>query len=198
MKKEWIEQIIAIEWEMFQKTQNVGGRAWCQDDYKQFDGNRRAQFVNWDEKTLRLYLQDLKEAEKAGRNLVTLKYAYMMETTSPAEYEQLKARLPEVDAEKRQLIERMAEMTACWCEEFAVQYPDVARRGRPPRTEADAPGITSAQTYCRGELSTYSLETLRSLQEVYEQYEKEQTNLFEKTVDNEMRFILGKGLNGNA
>ena len=198
MKNELIEQIIAIEWEMFQKTQNVGGRAWCQDDYKQFDGNRRAQFVNWDEKTLQLYLQDLKEAEQAGRNLVTLKYAYMMETTSPAEYEQLKARLPEVDAEKRQLIERMAEMTASWCEEFAVQYPDVARRGRPPRTEADAPGITSAQTYCRGELSTYSLETLKSLFAVYEQYEKEETNLFEKTVENEMRFILGKDLNGNV
>ena len=198
MKNELIEQIIAIEWEMFQKTQNVGGRAWCQDDYKQFDGNRRAQFVNWDEKTLQLYLQDLKEAEQAGRNLVTLKYAYMMETTSPAEYEQLKARLPEVDSEKRQLIERMAEMTASWCEEFAVQYPDVARRGRPPRTEADAPGITSAQTYCRGELSTYSLETLKSLFEVYEQYEKEEMNLFEKTVENEMRFILGKDLNGNV
>ncbi len=196
MKNELIEQIIAMEWEMFQNTQNVGGRAWCQDDYKQFDGNRRAQFVNWDEKTLQLYLQDLKEANEAGRNLVTLKYAYMMETTSPAEYLLLKARLPEISEEKRKLVDQMAEMTASWCEEFAFQYPDVARCGRPPRTEADAPGITSAQTYCRGELFTYGLETLKSLYAVYEQYEKEGLNLFEKTVDNEMRFVVGRGLEG--
>ena len=80
MKNELINQIIATEWEMFQKTQNVGGRAWCQDDKVQFDANRRAQFEIWDEKTLQSYLHDLQEAESAGQNPVTLKYAYMMET----------------------------------------------------------------------------------------------------------------------
>lgn len=189
MKDEYIEQILAIEWDMFQKTQNIGGRAWCQNDHLQFDANRMAQFINWDEQTLALYLKDLKEAEGRGENLVTLKYAYMMESTSPAEFQQLKGRLPAVSAEKQQLAERMAEMTARWCEEFAARNPALARRGRPARTEADRPGVTSAQTYSRGELFTYSLETLKSLLAVYEQYEKEQVNFFEKTVDNEIRLI---------
>lgn len=194
MKNELINQIIAMEWEMFQQTQNVGGRAWCQDDYKQFDGNRRAQFENWDEKTLQLYLGDLQEAESAGQNPVTLKYAYMMETTAPAEYLLLKDRLPEISEEKRALIDHLAEMTASWCEEFAAAYPNLGRHGRPARSEADAPGITSAQTYCRGELSTYSLETLQSLCEVYERFAKEHTNLFEKSVESEMKFVWNKSL----
>lgn len=194
MKNELINQIIAIEWEMFQKTQNVGGRAWCQDDQVQFDANRRAQFEIWDEKTLALYLRDLQEAERVGQNPVTLKYAYMMETTAPVEYLMLKDRLPEVDDEKRALIDRMAEMTASWCEEFASAYPKLAGRGRPARSEADGPGVTSAQTYCRGELSTYSLDTLQSLYAVYEQYAAEGRNLFENSVENEMRLLLGKSL----
>ena len=194
MKNELINQIIAMEWEMFQQTQNVGGRAWCQDDKVQFDANRMAQFDIWDEKTLQLYFNDLQEAERIGQNLVTLKYAYMMETTAPAEFLLLKDKLPEIDEEKRTLIDRMAEMTASWCEQFAVIYPNLARHGRPPRSEVDAPGITSAQTYCRGELSTYSLETLQSLYKTYEQFADDQKNLFEKSVENEMRFLLNKSL----
>ena len=194
MKNELINQIIAEEWDMFQKTQNVGGRAWCQDDQIQFDANRRAQFDTWDEKTLQLYQKDLLEAKEEGQNPVTLKYAYMMETTSPAEYLLLKDRLPVVDEEKRGYIDRMAEMTAIWCEEFALRYPKLARHGRPARSEMDAPGITSAQTYCRGELSTYSLETLKSLAAIYEDYAAKQENLFEKSVENEMQFLLHKSL----
>lgn len=194
MKKEYIDQIIAMEWEMFQRTQNKGGRAWCQDDQIQFDANRRAQFENWDEKTLASYLKDLQEAEEAGLNPVTLKYAYMMETTAPDEYLMLKDRLPEISEEKRALIDRLAEMTADWCEQFAISYPKLARRGRPARPLADAPHITSAQTYCAGELATYSLETLKNLYAIYEQYAAEGQNLFERSVENEMRLLLGKSL----
>ncbi len=194
MKNELIDQIIAMEWEMFQQTQNVGGRAWCQDDKVQFDANRRAQFEIWDEKTLRLYLTDLEKAQYENQNLVTLKYAYMMETTSPEEYALLKDRLPEIGEDKRWFIDHMAEMTASWCEGFAAQYPNLGRRGRPARPIPEAPGITSAQTYCMGELSTYSLETLKSLYEIYKQYEAEHKNLFEKSVENEMRLLLHKSL----
>ena len=88
----------------------------------------------------------------------------------------------------------MAEMTASWCEEFAVQYPNLGRRGRPARPIPEAPGITSAQTYCAGELSTYSLETLKNLYEIYGQYAKENKNLFEKSVENEISFLLHKSL----
>ena len=194
MKEELINQIIAEEWEMFQNTQNVGGRAWCQDDKVQFDANRRAQFEIWNENTLRLYLIDLEKAKNENQNLVTLKYAYMMETTAPEEYELLKDRIPEIDEEKREYIERMSEMTASWCEQFAVHYPNLASHSRPARPIPSAPRITSALTYCKGELSTYSLETLKSLNVIYEQYAAEQKNLFEKSVEKEIWFLLHKSL----
>lgn len=194
MKNELIEQIISEEWEMFQNTQNIGGRAWCQDDYRQFVGNRRAQFENWDEETLRLYSGDLQDAKDAGKNLVTLKYAYMMESTSPAEYLLIKDQLPAISEEKRWYISRMAEMTASWCEQFALEYPKLAARSRPARSGSDGPGITSAQTYCAGELSTYSLPTLKSLYSVYERYAEEGRNLFLESVEKEIRYLLSKSL----
>ena len=194
MKNEFIDQIIEIEWNMFQETENAGGRAWCQDDRVQFNANRKAQFVLWDERTLRLYLKDLEEARDKGQNPVAWKYAYMMETTSPAEYQLIKNMLPEVPEENRTYIERMSEMTASWCEQFAESYPKLALRGRPARTASDCPGVTSAQTYCRGELSTYGTETLKSLYEMYKGYEEEGRNLFELSVEKEMQFLLGKSL----
>ena len=73
MREQIIRTIVDIEWEMFQKTQNVGGRAWCQDDRHQFESNRLGQFRQWDEKTLSLYLEDLKRAECEDKNLVAFK-----------------------------------------------------------------------------------------------------------------------------
>ena len=122
MKNELINQIIAMEWEMFQKTQNVGGRAWCQDDKVQFDANRRAQFEIWDEKTLQSYLHDLQEAESTGQNPVTLKYAYMMEYTAPEEYERIRGILPGISEEKESLISEILRLSLKETEEFFEKY----------------------------------------------------------------------------
>ncbi len=58
----------------------------------------------WNLETLEAYLQDVKEAEHAGRNLVSEKYGYMMEHTSPAEYLQIKKLLPDVGKTKEKVI----------------------------------------------------------------------------------------------
>ena len=34
--KQLIEEIIDIEWDMFQHVDNIGGRASCQDDFETF------------------------------------------------------------------------------------------------------------------------------------------------------------------
>ena len=66
-----VNDIISREWAMFQKTQNIGGRAACQDQFDTFYVNRYAQHSAWSAETLESYRNDLIAAEMAGRNLIT-------------------------------------------------------------------------------------------------------------------------------
>ncbi len=87
-KKAVIEKIISIEWTMFDAVENISGRASCQDDYDTFRIMRKSQLEAWNAETLESYLNDLKTAQENGRNLLSEKYAFMMEYTSPDEFEQ--------------------------------------------------------------------------------------------------------------
>ena len=46
-KQEKIEKLIQMEWEDFQKVNNEGGRASCQDDPETFFIMRRSHFAPW-------------------------------------------------------------------------------------------------------------------------------------------------------
>ena len=94
MKEQLIEKIVELEWQQFQKVQNEGGRASCQDNRPTFNIMRTSQFLVWKMEILESYYQDLQDAESKGWNLLTEKYARMMESTAPVQYEQLKERLP--------------------------------------------------------------------------------------------------------
>ena len=73
-----VNDIIEREWEMFQKTQNIGGRAACQDQFDTFYANRYSQHSIWQPDTLESYRNDLIAAGMAGRNLIAEKYGYMI------------------------------------------------------------------------------------------------------------------------
>ena len=93
-----IKEIVQTEWAMFDRVSNAGGRAGCQDDWETFDIMRRSQFVVWDRVSLESYRNDLQQAEKQGRNLLTEKYAYMMQDTCPEEYQKIEKELPVLSA----------------------------------------------------------------------------------------------------
>ncbi|MGE4487789.1 MAG: DUF4125 family protein, partial [Synergistaceae bacterium] len=42
-----IESIIQMEWEFFDKVENEGGRASCQDNWETFSKMRRSQYMAW-------------------------------------------------------------------------------------------------------------------------------------------------------
>ena len=190
--EELLQEIVAREWEMFHNTQSVGGPAWCQNEPEQFAIQRRSQFLGWDEATLRSWLEDLKAAEAAGKNLIAYKYAYMMESTDPAGFAALKDKLPPVDDEKRALVEELVGQTLTWCEAFQEKYPHISGRGRPLRSSSDSPYDTSVETYSRGEFKTYGLETLRLLCARFRVLAAEGRNIHEETVAREMA-LQGKG-----
>ena len=150
-----IDEVIEREWEQFQYVQNEGGRESCQDDHETFVIMRKSQFMNWTQELLESYRQDLIEAEAAHWNLLTEKYARMMESTAPERYAELADILPKRSKERIQMQEEMIAQQIRWEEDFAAKFPGVASTGRVIHTSEDTPWDTSIETYARGEISTY-------------------------------------------
>jgi hypothetical protein len=159
-KEELLEEIIEIEWNMLQNVANIGGKASCQEDPATFRVMRTSQGISWSEDTLQSYLSDLKEAESKGRNLLSEKYARMMESTSPSEYANIAHLIPPMDPEVPPLIDQIVKIMLDWEEETSQKFPYLRSRGRPIHRSEDSQMVTSFETYLRGELQTYSKKTL--------------------------------------
>lgn len=175
-----IGKIVKLEWEMFQKVRNTGGRASCQDDFETFDIMRKSQFSVWREDVLNSYWKDLTEGEKQGRNLIMEKYAYMMESSSKEEYETIKDDLPLVSEEKAKIIEGVVSIQVEWREEFSSNYPYLSKQARLIHTSEDEENNISFETYLRGELKTYSLETLVRYATMVVDFAKQGINMVEE------------------
>lgn len=92
--------LVEREWNFFQDTHNMGGRASCQNDPATFAIMRKSQFVCWPMDALQAYAADLDQALAEGRNPVMEKYAYMMRRTHPAEFAAMAHLLPSVSGHK--------------------------------------------------------------------------------------------------
>lgn len=154
------DRIVELEFMLFDKTNNEGGRANCQDDWGTFSLMRRSQYYTWPMELLNTILVDYSESIKNGRNVVSEKYGYMMETTAPLEYEKIKDKIPVVSDDKKAVIKAISEIQVGWMEKFAKDYPSLATNARIIHTSEDTEYNTSYETYLRGELSTYHDDTL--------------------------------------
>ena len=154
--EELVDAVVMLEWNAFDKVQNVGGRAGCQDDWETFQIMRKSQYLTWNKKMLVQYRLDFEAANTAGRNLISEKYARMMESTVPEEYKAIERELPVIPEEKKAIMEGIISIQVQWMEEFAAKYPGLAKNARIIHTSEDKPWDTSYETYLRGELGTYS------------------------------------------
>ncbi len=154
------KELIKTEWDLFQRVQNEGGRASCQEDPETFFLMRRSQFTAWPEELLESWHRDLKEAESAGRNLLAEKYAWMMRSTAPERFQEMRRFLHFPTLFGEQLIEELVKQQLEWMEEYKERYPYLAAGNRVFYTSQDTPWSTSFETYLRGELYTYSERTL--------------------------------------
>ncbi len=155
-----VDEIVRLEWQAFDKVENEGGRANCQDDFGTFEIMRKSQFLAWDDATREGYLADLRNAARRGRNLVQEKYARMMASTAPAQYARFAHTLPPLAESQCADIERIIRQQLIWRLEFAAAFPHMSGQARLIRSEEDTPRDTSFETYLRGELGTYSEMTL--------------------------------------
>jgi hypothetical protein len=161
MKEDIIKEILFKEWKMFINVQNKGGKALCQEDHKTFTIMRSSQFESLPIKILESYFHDLAVAERQGRNLMTDKYARMMESTAPLEYEEIKNSLVEIDSVSQKYIEEIIPIFLEWEKEFRLEYPFLSSISRAVFSSDDSLSSTSFETYLKAEFSTYSSNTLR-------------------------------------
>lgn len=156
MKEQLVDEIVMMEWKAFDHVKNEGGRASCQDDWLTFEIMRKSQYLTWTTEMLMQYRDDFAANTAKGWNPITEKYARMMESTAPEEYEKLRENLPEIPAEKKEIMEGIIAIQVAWMEEFAKKYPKVAGNARSIHTYEDTAYNTSYETYLRGEMGTYS------------------------------------------
>lgn len=161
-----IEQILRFEWLMFQQVEGLNGKAGCQEDWHTFHIMRYSYYNAWSNQMIRSYVKDLNEAMNGKRNLITEKYAYMMEYTDPDYYNSsLMPHLPACDEETRAYIREIADYLVLCEKEFSAKYPKLSQKGRPIEAAGAESQNTSAETYMKGELRTYSKFTLKSFAE---------------------------------
>ena len=175
---------MSLEWNAFDKVENQGGRASCQDDWQTFSIMRKSQYMLWDDEMLASFIADFEDANGRGWNLITEKYGRMEETTAPEEYEKIAASLPEISDEKKQIIEAIVGIQVSMMEEFAAEYPKAAGEARSIHTSEDTPHNTSYETYLRGEISTYSDLTLSLYGRFVARMAREGRNIARETITN--------------
>ena len=179
-------EIIDLEWIMFDRVQNIGGRADCQDNRPAFYIMRGSQLSAWSREMRESYLQDLLEAQAQDRNLLAEKYGYMMEQTNPVEYAQIKDRLPVRSGEKLALIKTICCQQVKWQEELSEEFPALTGRGRATHSEEDRARATSFETYLAGELSTYSMRTLHLYEEHMQRQKEAGVNMNRRILEKEV------------
>lgn len=178
-----LETVVRHEWEQFQRTENEGGRASCQGNWPVFHQMRASQFLTWPEPLLDSYAADLDEADRASRNLVTEKYARMMESTAPQEFhERIEPYIPRLDDERIARQERIIATQVAWARDFRTRYPKLGAAMRVLTTAEDTAQDTSFETYLRGELGTYSERTLALYEGMVADLLGQGRNLTEETI----------------
>ena len=166
-----INQIIEIELEMFLAVPSRDNS--CQKDPKTFRLHRKVQFMPWSDKTLLSYLNDLNSARLDDRNLMTLKYTLMEDSS----------RIPGPDPLPDPLIEKIVACQLEWQKEMFLKYPRIMSRARPLEKSTSSAAMTSFKTYLENELKTYSSKTLSSLYQDITSKQKSSKNMAEETYE---------------
>jgi hypothetical protein len=177
MKEHVIKEILLKEWKMFTSVKNKGGKADCQKNEKTFTIMRSAQFKSLPIGILESYFHDLAVAERQNRNLMTEKYARMMEYTAPLEYAEIKSLLVEIDPASQEYLKEIIPIFLEWEKEFRLEYPYLSSICRPAFSSEDSFSLTSLETYLKAELSTYSPNTLRLYYDYIKKLAKNNINL---------------------
>ena len=158
VKEALIGELIRLEWNDLIKAQIEGTEG--QDDFQTYAMTQEGKYQTWNEEMLRSYISDFHRADDRDFNLISEKYGRMLKTTFPARYQKIAETLPVLSQVKEEIIEEIVGIQVKWMEELAQRYPKAAGKAGGIHTKEDQPFRISYETCQRGELSTYSENTL--------------------------------------
>ena len=142
-KQKTIENILEIEWHMFQRVKSATP-APCQLLPEVFQRIRGSVYETWPDEALESCLIDFEKAQRDGRNLLTEKYAQMDNLIAPMQ--------------RNPLIDAIVAIETRWQEDIRRNYPALYNRvcrGVNPFNDG-----RNFSVYLRSELQTYSDRTI--------------------------------------
>jgi hypothetical protein len=149
---------------------------------------RMSQFLAWPLDLQESYKQDLERANSNGGNLITEKYARMMESTAPEIFERtIKPYIKPILEPRKSAQEQIILTQVEWAADFREHYPHLGFAMRVLKTSEDTAENTSFETYLRGELSTYSDATFAKYQRFVHNLRAENINLTQMIIANTVR-----------
>ena len=157
-RKEVLNNIIEIELDMFQRVRTAE-TSLCQQRPETFKVMREMTHSALSTETLESYLEDLRKAKAEDKNLLTEKYARIENLIPPLK----------VASAIKDIIENIVKTESHWMKEVSTKYPHcfMGQAG-------------NFEVYLRGELETYSDETLRLYFADISRAKKEGRNLAEE------------------
>ena len=108
------------------------------------------------------YINDLRTALDANRNMFAEKYYYMIEETDPETFIKAKPFLPIIDDTSRELIDLITDQYRIWEKELAAVFPRVVNAALPMDNMTEGADKSYAH-YLNCEIKTYSKKTLTML-----------------------------------
>ena len=163
-----LAEIVERELAMFLATNNEGGVSVCQTRPDAFRAMRKMAHSAHDDALLASYLDDLRQAEAQGRNVMVEKYARMDD------------RLPPLSTSP--LLDQIADAEQAFLQDAQRRYPHVIKSN----------GQGMFRRYLRCELETLSPRTLELYAAQVSRAQHEGRNLVVERHDYLMR-LLGKG-----
>ena len=146
-----INSIIAEEWEMLVQVQQAQGAPVGNE--RSFYVKRYGWLSGFAEDTLQSYLSDLRVSKNANINMVALKYAYMMQKTYFAYFDDnLRKNVPAISDAKKAMVEATVAKL--------LEYKKAAPASDDLLT-AEGIKMPSYEAYILGELETYTEPTLK-------------------------------------
>lgn len=170
-----INRIVEYEWEMFQRLTTTQRNLACRNNKYMFLLMRSSQWKVYPLSVQASYLNDIHQALLENRNLLFERYAYMMTLTGYLIEDKVTKIIPIIEKEKEDLVDKIIKHHKFWYESVANKLPIATSAGRP--IVYGGVGEIDVFTYLKGELFTYSVNTLINILEAEKMMMSQNKNL---------------------